>query len=92
MTMHTTPQQHPNYITIWYWLVGLVLVSVLISALPLPHGLVLALIFAAAVVKAALVALYYMHLRFEQLLIYALVFVPLMFFMLLVLVLFSDIT
>lgn len=84
-------QTHPNYLAIWYWLVGLALVSVLVSALPLPHGLILVMIFAAAVVKALLVALYYMHLRFEQLLITSLVLVPLAFFLILLLVLFPDI-
>lgn len=82
---------HPNYVAIWYWLVGLALVSVLLSALPIPHGLTLVIIFAVAFVKALLVALYYMHLRFEQLLIYSLVLVPLAFFLILLLVLVPDI-
>jgi hypothetical protein len=53
--------------------------------------LVLVLIFAAAFTKAVLVALYYMHLRFERLLIFLLVFAPLLGFVILVLVLFADI-
>lgn len=92
MTTSVTAHHHPNYVAIWYWLVGLALVSVLVSALPLPHALVLVLIFTAAFVKAVLVALYYMHLRFERLLIYFLVFVPLVSFVILLLVLISDIT
>ena len=92
MTTSVTAHHHPDYVAIWYWLVGLALVSVLVSALPLPHELVLVVIFTAAFVKAVLVALYYMHLRFERLLIYFLVFVPLAFFFILVLVLFTDIT
>ena len=92
MTTRGTAHQHPNYVAIWYCLVGLALVSVLASALPLPHELVLVLIFTAAFVKAVLVALYYMHLRFERLLIYFLVFVPLASFFILVLVLLADIT
>ena len=92
MTTSVTAHHHPNYVAIWYWLVGLALVSVLSSALPLPHELVLVLIFTAAFVKAVLVALYYMHLRFEQLLIYVLVFAPLVSFVILVLVLLADIT
>ena len=41
--------------------------------------------------KAVLVALYYMHLRFERLLIYSLVLVPLAVFAILLLVLLPDI-
>jgi cytochrome c oxidase subunit 4 len=92
MTTRVTAHHHPNYVAIWYWLVGLALVSVLVSGLPLPHELVLVVIFAAAFVKAVLVALYYMHLRFEQLLIYFLVLVPLTSFIILVVVLLADIT
>jgi cytochrome c oxidase subunit 4 len=92
MATRVTAHHHPNYVTIWYWLVGLALVSVFSSALPLPHELVLVLIFSAALVKAVLVALYYMHLRFEQLLIYFLVLVPLVSFFILLLVLLADLT
>jgi caa(3)-type oxidase subunit IV len=90
MTHNVQTHHHPNYVAIWYWLIGLALGSVLVSALPLPHPLVLVIIFAAAFVKAWLVALYYMHLRFEHLLIFSLVVVPLAFFGILLLVLFYD--
>ncbi len=89
--MHSE-RAHPNYITIWFWLVGLALGSVLVGLLPLPQPLTIVLIFAAATVKALLVALYYMHLRFEHLLIYGLVIFPLLLFAILLLVLFPDIT
>jgi caa(3)-type oxidase subunit IV len=92
MATSGTAHRHPNYVVVWYWLIGLALVSVFSSALPIPHELGLVLIFAAALVKVVLVALYYMHLRFAQLLIYALVIVPLASFFVLVLVLFADIT
>ena len=86
-----TASAHPNYLTVWFWLVGLAVASVLVSALPLPHRLIIGLIFVAATVKALLVALYYMHLKFEQLLISALVLIPLVLFGILLLVLFPDI-
>ena len=66
MAQSTHTHEHPNYVLIWYWLLGLALVSVLLSALPIPQAVTLFLIFAAACVKAVLVALYYMHLRFER--------------------------
>jgi cytochrome c oxidase subunit IV len=91
MVEHDTAHRHPHYVVIWYWLVGLALVSVVVSSLPVPQALATVLIFAAAVVKALLVALYYMHLRSERLLLYALVLVPLVFLATLVLVLLPDI-
>lgn len=91
MADHETVHHHPNYVAIWYWLIGLALASVVVSALPLPHTVITAIIFAAALVKAVLVVLYYMHLRFERLLVYALLGVPLLFFAILVLVLLPDI-
>jgi len=87
---HQAQTHHPNYVAIWYWLIGLALASVLISALPLPHTLTLVIIFAVAFVKAWLVALYYMHLRFERLLIFCLVAVPLAFFVILLAVMYYD--
>ena len=63
----------------------------MISFLPLPHPLIIVLFFATPAVKAVLVALYYMHLRFERLLIHSLVLVPLAFFAILLLVLLPDI-
>ena len=91
MTNSAQTHHHPNYVAIWYWLIGLALGSVIVSVLPLPHPLILGILFAAAFAKAWLVALYYMHLRFERLLIVALVLVPLLFFIILLGVLFYDV-
>ena len=92
MVQSTHTHEHPNYVLIWYWLLGLALVSVLLSALPIPQAVTLFLIFAAACVKAVLVALYYMHLRFERIVIIALLLVPILLFIALLLVVFFDIT
>lgn len=81
---------HPNYMAIWYWLVALVAASLGASFLPGGRALALTLIFAAAFAKAALVALNYMHLRFEPRLIYAIVLVPLLFVAILAAALFPD--
>ena len=55
------------------------------------HTFTVVLVFAAATVKALLVALYYMHLRFERRLVYALALVPLVLFGMLLLVLLPEI-
>ena len=87
----TGASTHPNYVLVWYWLFGLALASVLVSTLPLSHTFTVVLVFAAATVKALLVALYYMHLRFERRLVYALALVPLALFGILLLVLFPEV-
>lgn len=84
--------EHPNYVLIWYWLIGLALMSVLLSALPISDAVALFLIFAAACVKAVLVALYFMHLRFERVVIIALLLAPILLFIALLVVVFFDIT
>lgn len=58
------PHTHPNYVLIWAVLVSALIVSVFIGYVGLPVVTVV-LIFSIAVVKAYLVASYYMHLRFE---------------------------
>lgn len=82
---------HPNYVAVWFWLVGLLLASVGVSYLGISPGIALTLIFAMAAIKAVLVALHYMHLRFENLLIYAVAIIPLILFFVLWVVLYPDI-
>lgn len=82
---------HPNYVAVWLWLVALLIASVGVTTLPVPTGVALSLIFAMALVKAVLVALNYMHLKFEHLLIYAMAIVPLVIFFILWIVLYPDI-
>jgi cytochrome c oxidase subunit 4 len=89
--MNAAQVHHPNYYAVWYWLLGLAIGSVLISRSPLPHRFVIVLIFAAAAVKAGLVVWYFMHLKFERLLIYMLIVTPLIAFAILLLVLFPEI-
>lgn len=55
-----------TYLAIWGWLAGLMLVSVMLSALPLSRSTVALLILSLSTVKAVLVALYYMHLKVDR--------------------------
>ena len=58
----------PNYMAIFWWLAGFTVVEVAYSSL-LPHRLKAALILGLvgfAAIKACLVALYFMHLKFER--------------------------
>ncbi|MDH3443703.1 MAG: cytochrome C oxidase subunit IV family protein [Deltaproteobacteria bacterium] len=78
-----------HYLAIWYWLMGLVILSVLASFI-LPKTQALILIFAAAVVKALLVARNYMHLKNEKPIIYAMALVPLALILIFLFALFPD--
>ena len=87
----TAERVHPNYVTIWVWLVVLMVAGVLATRLPLGKSAINNLIFAIAAVKAVLVALNYMHLRSESWLICALAIVPVLLVVALTFVLFPDI-
>ena len=78
-----------RYLIVWYWLLALVVASVIAVAL-LPKAQALVLIFTAAVLKALLVARNYMHLKHEKALIYALALVPLLFIVIFLISLFPD--
>jgi cytochrome c oxidase subunit 4 len=57
--------KHPNYWMIWAGLGALTLVELGVAFLPWSKQVLVALLIGLAVWKALLVALYFMHLRFE---------------------------
>jgi len=81
--------QRPNYFLVWICLAALVVVSIS-AGLVLPKAAAIFLIFAVAAVKALLVALNYMHLKYERPLIYALAIIPLLVVAFLLFALFPD--
>lgn len=78
-----------HYLAIWYWLMALVILSVA-AASTLPKLQAMVLIFSVAIVKAFLVARYYMHLKHERVIIYAIALVPLAFVVIFLFGLFPD--
>jgi cytochrome c oxidase subunit 4 len=86
----TTGHAHPNYTAVYVWLVALLAVGVGVSFVPGARAVGLVVIFATAFVKALLVALNFMHLRFESGLIYAIALVPVVFAAILAVALFPD--
>ena len=56
---------HPPYIAIWVGLAVLTGIELFVAFLPWPKRTLILLLVGLAVWKALLVALYYMHLRFE---------------------------
>jgi cytochrome c oxidase subunit 4 len=64
----TMQQAHaePNYIAVFVWLAALTAVEVAVVYLPLTRLAIAAILVVLAFTKAALVALYFMHLKFER--------------------------
>jgi cytochrome c oxidase subunit 4 len=56
----------PNYMGVFYWLAALTAVEVAVVYLPLTKLALGAILVVLAFTKAALVALYFMHLKFER--------------------------
>ncbi|MFB6240107.1 MAG: cytochrome C oxidase subunit IV family protein [Gemmatimonadota bacterium] len=60
-------RHHPNYMAVWAGLAVLTLIEVGVAFLSLPRQVIVLTLVGLAVWKALLVALYFMHLRFEPL-------------------------
>ena len=64
---HSDTHQIPNYMAIFWWLLGLTIAEVAWAVIPHRSELILASgIVGFAIIKAVLVALYFMHLKFER--------------------------
>lgn len=78
-------------VTVWVWLVVLLIAEVVAILLPVAKVAILLVVFGAAVWKAALVARDYMHLKSEHILIYAIAGVPVLLVLGFALMLIPDI-
>lgn len=58
-------RHHPNYWAVWVGLAVLTLLEVSVAFVNLPREVIVLSLLGLAVWKALLVALYFMHLRFE---------------------------
>lgn len=80
----------PRYGSIWVWLAILTIVEVLVAAY-IPDALSrVILLIGLALTKASLVALYFMHLRFERGVLFVVAFTPLIICSFLVFMLMPD--
>ena len=61
----TAEHKHPNYMAIFWYLAILTVVEIAVIYMPLAKFTIGVLLCALALTKAALVAMYFMHLRFE---------------------------
>ena len=60
---HVSPAK---YLWVWMWLAGLMLLGVAFSTFPISKRTIVLAILGLSTVKAILVALYYMHLKFDR--------------------------
>jgi len=59
--------QQPNYMAIFWWLFGLTVVEVSYSVFTHPpKAILMTVLVGLAMIKATMVALFFMHLRFER--------------------------
>ena len=80
----------PNYIGVFWWLVALTVLEIAVIYLPISRLSIGILLVGFALSKAALVALYFMHLRFERLTLGLIALVPLILCVFLTLMLLPD--
>ena len=56
----------PNYMAVFYWLAALTAIEVTATYMPLTKLVLGAILVVLAFTKASLVAMYFMHLKFER--------------------------
>ncbi len=80
----------PSYMTIFWWLFALTIIEVGVIFLPIAKVVIAILLISLAVSKASLVAMYFMHLRFERRTLGLIAVTPLVLGTLLVFILVPD--
>jgi cytochrome c oxidase subunit 4 len=88
--MAGTEHKHPNYMAIFWYLAILTVVEIAVIYIPFGKFTIGVLLCALALTKAALVAMYFMHLRFETLTLGWIAVTPLAIATLLVFILLPD--
>jgi cytochrome c oxidase subunit IV len=89
--MTTTTHDEPNYMGVFWWLLVLTLLELGVIYMPVHRLAILALLVVLAITKAALVALYFMHLKFERRTLGLIAISPFLLCLFLILMLLPDI-
>ncbi|MBI4537374.1 MAG: cytochrome C oxidase subunit IV family protein [candidate division NC10 bacterium] len=88
----TQAHKPPNYIAIFWWLLALTILEVGVIFMPLARLLVAILLVGLALSKASLVAMYFMHLKYEPMTLGLIAVTPLLLCGLLVIALLPDLS
>ena len=89
--MTDTTHSEPNYMAVFWWLLILTIIEIAVIYLPLTKLVIAILLIVLAVTKAALVALYFMHLKFERVTLGFVALSPFILCVFLILMLLPDI-
>ncbi len=88
----TTAHTEPNYVGVFWWLLGLTILEIAVIYMPMARLIVVILLIGLALSKAVLVAMYFMHLKFERVTLGVIALTPLILCVFLILMLLPDIT
>ncbi len=87
----TTAHAEPNYIGIFWWLLALTIAEIAVIYTPIARVIIITLLVGLALSKAALVALFFMHLKLERFTLGLIALTPLFLCLFLILMLRPDI-
>jgi cytochrome c oxidase subunit 4 len=90
MATATVEHKHPNYMAIFWYLAILTVIEIGVIYLPVGKLTIGVLLCGLALGKAALVAMYFMHLRFETRTLGMIAIIPLLIATLLIFLLLPD--
>jgi len=88
----TSAHKQPNYFGVFWWLLALTILEVGVIFLPMARLLIAILLVGMAMSKAALVAMYFMHLKFERRTMGLIAITPLALCLLLIFALLPDLS
>lgn len=86
-----TAHREPNYMGVFWWLLALTIIEIAVIYMPVARLIIVILLVGMALTKAALVALYFMHLKFERVTLGVIALTPLALCVFLILMLSPDI-
>ncbi len=91
---HGAAAEHvePNYVFIWIYLGILTVLELMVAYAPIPKAAMVGALIGLAWVKAVLVAMYFMHLRFERRTLALIACVPVMLIVFLTFMLVPDLS
>ena len=86
-----TTHAEPNYMGVFWWLLALTIIEIAVIYMHLDRLIIIILLVGLALTKATLVALYFMHLKFERVTLGLIAVTPLLLCLFLILMLSPDI-
>ncbi len=91
MNTETHSHPRPNYAGVFVSLFVLTVTEIFVANLPITKTMIVISLVFLAIVKASLVAMFYMHLRYEKILLAVLALAPLVFSLILTIGIGQDI-